>query len=107
MTSLHPARYPGPAERSGQAAAWPPGPGAAYPARQAPVPPPWGWKIPGAGRAAHVAAAPEYQGTTTQVCGLFPFTAGSAPRPPAPRSGGISYSARWCAWTRWPGCAPG
>jgi hypothetical protein len=41
------------------------------------VPPPWGWKIPGAGRAAHVAAAPEYQATTTQVCGLFPFTAGS------------------------------
>ena len=77
MTSLHPARSPRPA-RPGQPAGWPPaGPGAAYPARQAPVPPAWGWKIPGAGRAAHVAAAPEYQATTTQVCGLFPFTAGS------------------------------
>ena len=32
---------------------------------------------PRAGRAAHVAAAPEYQATTTQACGLFPFTAGS------------------------------
>ena len=77
MTSLHPARSARPA-RPGQPAGWPAaGPGAAYPARQAPVPPAWGWKIPGAGRAAHVAAAPEYQATTTQVCGLFPFTAGS------------------------------
>jgi hypothetical protein len=77
MTSLHPARSPR-AARPGQAAGWPPaGPGAGYPAQQAPVPPAWGWKIPGAGRAAHVAAAPEYQATTTQVCGLFPFTAGS------------------------------
>jgi hypothetical protein len=40
------------------------------------VPPAWGWKIPFAGRAAHVAAAPEYQATTTQACGLFPFLAG-------------------------------
>ena len=40
------------------------------------VPPPWGWKIPYAGRAAHVDAAPEYQATTTQACGLFPFVAG-------------------------------
>ena len=38
----------------------------------APVPPAWGWKIPCAGRAAHVTAAPEYQATTTQVCGLYP-----------------------------------
>ena len=42
-----------------------------------PVSPAWGWKAPHAGRAAHVAAAPEYQATTTQVCGLFPFVAGS------------------------------
>src|ERR1022692_2671408 len=42
----------------------------------APAPPPWGWKVPYAGRAAHVAAPPEYQATTTQVCGLFPFVAG-------------------------------
>ena len=41
------------------------------------VPPAWGWKIPYAGRAAHVTAAPEYQATTTQVCGLFPYVAGS------------------------------
>ncbi len=41
-----------------------------------PLPPTWGWKVPGAGRAAHVSPAPEYQATTTQVCGLFPFVAG-------------------------------
>jgi hypothetical protein len=41
------------------------------------VPPAWGWKIPLAGRAAHVTAAPEYQATTTQVCGLYPYVAGS------------------------------
>jgi hypothetical protein len=41
------------------------------------VPPAWGWKIPFAGRAAHVTSAPEYQGTTTQVCGLYPYVAGS------------------------------
>ncbi|HEY7143847.1 MAG TPA: hypothetical protein VH637_06325 [Streptosporangiaceae bacterium] len=77
MTSLYPGRPARPA-RPGRPAGWPPaGPRAGHPERQAPVPPPWGWKIPGAGRAAHVAAAPEYQGTTTQVCGLFPFTAGS------------------------------
>ncbi|MEV4251677.1 hypothetical protein AB0J52_00765 [Spirillospora sp. NPDC049652] len=42
-----------------------------------PLAPAWGWRLPGAGRAAHVEAAPEYQATTSQVCGLFPFTAGS------------------------------
>lgn len=42
-----------------------------------PVPPAWGWKIASAGRAAHVSAGPEYQATTTQACGLFPFVAGS------------------------------
>ncbi|MEV5574518.1 hypothetical protein AB0L06_31170 [Spirillospora sp. NPDC052269] len=42
-----------------------------------PLAPPWGWKHPGAGRVAHVEAAPEFQATTSQVCGLFPFTAGS------------------------------
>ena len=35
-----------------------------------------GLEDPFAGRAAHVAAAPEYQATTTQACGLFPFLAG-------------------------------
>ncbi|WP_245627964.1 hypothetical protein [Actinomadura oligospora] len=42
-----------------------------------PLAPSWGWKHPGAGRAAHIEAAPEFQATTSQVCGLFPFTAGS------------------------------
>jgi hypothetical protein len=41
------------------------------------VPSAWGWKAPGAGRAAHVTAAPEYQATTTQACGLYPYVAGS------------------------------
>jgi hypothetical protein len=42
-----------------------------------PAPPAWGWKIPGGGRAAHVSAAPEYQATTNQACGLYPYLAGS------------------------------
>ena len=53
---------------------------AAAPDRQpepVPLAPAWGWKIPDAGRAAHVSAGPEYQATTTQLCGLFPFVAGS------------------------------
>jgi hypothetical protein len=45
--------------------------------RREPLPPAWGWRLPGAGRAAHVAAGPEYQGTTMQLCGLYPFVAGS------------------------------
>jgi hypothetical protein len=44
---------------------------------KAPVAPAWGWKGAGAGRAVHVAPGAEYQGTTYQLCGLFPFTAGS------------------------------
>ena len=39
--------------------------------------PAWGWRGPGAGRAAHVGPGMEYQGTTTQLCGLYPFVAGS------------------------------
>ena len=39
--------------------------------------PAWGWKIPDGGRAVHVTAGPEYQATTTQLCGLYPFVAGS------------------------------
>jgi hypothetical protein len=42
-----------------------------------PLAPAWGWKIPDGGRAVHVASGPEYQATTTQLCGLFPFVAGS------------------------------
>lgn len=41
------------------------------------VAPAWGWRAPASGRASYVEPAPEYQGTTVQVCGLFPFTAGS------------------------------
>lgn len=39
--------------------------------------PAWGWKLPDAGRVPHVATGTEFQGTTVQVCGLFPFLAGS------------------------------
>ncbi|RAY14982.1 hypothetical protein DPM19_09535 [Actinomadura craniellae] len=42
-----------------------------------PLAPAWGWRLPYGGRAGHVAAAPEFQATTMQVCGLYPFTAGS------------------------------
>jgi hypothetical protein len=39
--------------------------------------PSWGWRGTRAGRASHVDVAPEFQATTVQACGLFPFTAGS------------------------------
>ena len=39
--------------------------------------PAWGWRGPGAGRASHVGPGMEFQGTTVQLCGLFPFIAGS------------------------------
>jgi hypothetical protein len=42
-----------------------------------PLPPAWGWKMPCGGRAAYVAPGEEFQATTTQACGLFPFVAGS------------------------------
>ncbi len=45
--------------------------------RAVPLAPAWGWPIPDGGRAVNVTAAPEYQATTTQLCGLFPFLAGS------------------------------
>jgi hypothetical protein len=45
--------------------------------RVANPPPAWGPRRPGAGRAVHVAAGMEYQATTAQACGLYPFTAGS------------------------------
>lgn len=41
------------------------------------VAPLWGWPVRNGGRACHVAVAPEYQATTNQICGLFPFTAGA------------------------------
>ncbi len=43
----------------------------------APLPPAWGWKFPDGGRAVHVAPGLEYQATTTQLCVLYPFVAGS------------------------------
>jgi hypothetical protein len=42
-----------------------------------PLAPAWGWREPGAGRASHVAPGMQYQGTTTQLCGLYPYQAGS------------------------------
>jgi hypothetical protein len=42
-----------------------------------PLAPAWGWPRPAAGRVAHITPGAEYQGTSTQVCGLFPFTAGA------------------------------
>jgi hypothetical protein len=47
------------------------------PADPLPLAPAWGWKFPDGGRAAHVCPGAEYQATTTQLCGLFPFVAGS------------------------------
>jgi hypothetical protein len=83
MTIVRPAgrRHPRSAATAGTGQARPPAPGR-VPATVAggvgeAAPPAWGWKVPYAGRAAHVGAAPEYQATTTQICGLFPFVAGS------------------------------
>ncbi|WP_460869709.1 hypothetical protein [Rhodococcus aerolatus] len=36
-----------------------------------------GWRRPGGGHVAWVEPPPEYRGTTVQVCGLWPFSAGS------------------------------
>lgn len=54
-----------------------PGGGVEAAAMAEPLAPAWGWKSPYGGRAAHVEQAPEFQATTMQVCGLYPFTAGS------------------------------
>jgi hypothetical protein len=42
-----------------------------------PLPPAWGWQLPDAGRAGGVTPGPRYQATTAQLCGLYPFVAGS------------------------------
>ncbi|MEV6928437.1 hypothetical protein AB0M46_28670 [Dactylosporangium sp. NPDC051485] len=42
-----------------------------------PIAPSWGWRDPGAGRVSHLAPGMEYQATTVQFCGLYPFVAGS------------------------------
>ena len=50
---------------------------AGEPAAAGPLPPAWGWRRPFAGRAAYVAPGAQYQATTQQACGLFPFIAGT------------------------------
>jgi hypothetical protein len=47
-----------------------------------------GWAIAGGGRAANVAASTRYAGTTSQLCGLFPF---------AVASGATLTGVRWVA----------
>ncbi|MDT0353852.1 hypothetical protein [Pseudonocardia charpentierae] len=37
----------------------------------------WGWPVRGGGRAAHVEPGVAYAGTTSQLCGLFPFAVSS------------------------------
>ncbi len=79
-TELHhePGRPATVAPRSAKRAPAAPGPkslGAAD--RPVPLAPAWGWPIADGGRAVNVTAGPEYQATTTQLCGLFPFVAGS------------------------------
>ncbi len=77
MVALRPARAPAGTQRPARPAVRnrAPIPGPARPAQRRRRRP-GGWKMPCAGRAAHVTAAPEYQATTAQVCGLFPFVAG-------------------------------
>ena len=45
-----------------------------------PVPPARGWPVPGGGRDHHVGTASVWQGTTTQLAGLYPFVGGSGSR---------------------------
>lgn len=42
-----------------------------------PVPRAWGWPVAGGGRAPHVEGGTLYAGTSSQLCGLFPFAVGS------------------------------
>lgn len=64
------------AARKAAAAVRPPTAGR-RPGQPVPLAPAWGWEFPDGGHAATITAAPEYQATTTQLCGLFPFVAGS------------------------------
>ena len=50
--------------------------------RNRPVPRAAGWATPGGGRSPVIEAGAQYQATTSQVCGLFPFpvSSGAAPR---------------------------
>nr|WP_156994145.1 hypothetical protein [Pseudonocardia acaciae] len=42
-----------------------------------PAPRAWGWPVRGGGRAAHVEGGTLYAGTSSQLCGLFPFAVSS------------------------------
>jgi hypothetical protein len=48
--------------------------------RALPVPPARGWPVPGGGRDHHVGSATLWQGTTTQLAGLYPFVGGAGSR---------------------------
>jgi hypothetical protein len=48
--------------------------------RRWPIPPARGWNVTGGGRDHHVGSATLWQGTTTQLAGLFPFVGGSGSR---------------------------
>lgn len=48
--------------------------------RSWPVPPARGWATPGGGRDHHVGSATQWQGTSTQLAGLYPFVGGSGSR---------------------------
>lgn len=75
MTRRTKTRVPAaqPVEDPANSPAAPPDP----PEERDPLAPAWGWKLPGAGRVPHVSPGVEFQATTVQACGLFPFLAGS------------------------------
>lgn len=55
-------------------------PGQQY--RGQPVPRALGWPVAGAGRAANSEPGAMWQGTTTQICGMYPFAVSSGAAPP-------------------------
>lgn len=79
-TTVNPV--PGPTGEVGQSAPGIVEPGQAWEIyRRRPVPRWRGWAVRGGGRAANVETGALYQGTTTQVCGLYPFASGSGAAP--------------------------
>jgi len=57
----------------------------------------WGERTRGGGRLAHVAPARQFEGTTTQVAGLYPFTSGSgAPQQGVPVGRNLFTSQELC-----------
>ena len=112
MTMLHPARPPRPARRASAPAARP-APGARRgrpPARPAAGA---GAAVVGVEAALRRPRRARHGGTGVpghHHPGLRPVPVRRRvghPRRRARRSAGISCGARWSAWTRWPGCAPG